>query len=370
MALMASEAVRQLGPCPDELSRSEADLRIFAHDLLHWSRDKDYRTLAAFPVAALSHHTLGIVRMSTHGELSTEVIQGLNPPDEDTPSIWLLVHQGHMRTMRPNDLTLSPPVIRSVMAAGWECHLEAAQGSEATVRAQTYLRCPRCEQHEEEPRRSGSGSSGRRPPVFGLHDLYASRIGGWTPGPLELKDLPSDATFPDSDFRGWLGDQAHFFDQACVRGLDFLEMYAGAGRATLAVRAAGGIALCLGLDHGQDFRLARDRALALALIDRLKPHHVWLSFPCTSFCAWIRLAVLRGCDLEPRLREGRLHLRFACQLADKQVASSRQAHMENPLPSSAWKEPRMLQTMQATEWHRARLDQCQTGLSSPAGSPS
>eukprot|EP00913_Durusdinium_trenchii_P012815 g12033.t1 len=128
----------------------------------------------------------------------------------------------------------------------------------------------------------------------------------------------AEPTFSDSDFRTWLGAQAHFFDQACAYGLHFLEVYAGAGRATLAVRAAGGIALCLGLDHGQDFRLARDRALALALIDRLKPHHVWLSFPCTSFCAWIRLAVLRGCDLEPRLREGRLHLRFACQLADKQ----------------------------------------------------
>jgi hypothetical protein len=35
----AHEAQAALGPTPDELSRAEADLRIYAHDLLHWGHD-------------------------------------------------------------------------------------------------------------------------------------------------------------------------------------------------------------------------------------------------------------------------------------------------------------------------------------------
>ena len=44
----AAEACRHLGECPDMMPRSEADLRVFVHDLLRWSHDKDYRTLASF----------------------------------------------------------------------------------------------------------------------------------------------------------------------------------------------------------------------------------------------------------------------------------------------------------------------------------
>jgi hypothetical protein len=60
----------------------------------------------------------------------------------------------------------------------------------------------------------------------------------------------------------------------------------------------------LGLDHGQDFRLAKDRLLGRALVRRLKPRHLWGAFPCTPFCAWIRLAILRNCDMTFRLKEG------------------------------------------------------------------
>ena len=78
MLAQAREACCHLGPSPEELPRSEADLRIFAHDLLHWSHDKDYRTLDAFPPQALEKYTLHIVRMSASGELTQEVLHGLH----------------------------------------------------------------------------------------------------------------------------------------------------------------------------------------------------------------------------------------------------------------------------------------------------
>ena len=108
-------------------------------------------------------------------------------------------------------------------------------------------------------------------------------------------------------------------------------MFAGVGRLTDAVISNGGVAIKLGLDHGHDFRLARDRALAVRLFDRLRPQHAWFAWPCTPFCAWMKLAVLRNCDVAPRLREGRVHLRFSLGLARTQLLAGRQAHCENPL---------------------------------------
>ena len=117
----------------------------------------------------------------------------------------------------------------------------------------------------------------------------------------------------------------------------------------------GGVAIKLGLDHGQDFRLGKDRAYAKAFFKRLKPEHGWFAWPCTPFCAWMKLAVLRNCDVAPRLKEGRVHLRFSLQLAEHQLTNRRHAHCENPLTPTTWREPQATQT-----WLRARLDQCAT----------
>ena len=321
----ASEASRHLGECPDHMPRSEADLRVFVHDLLHWSHDKDYRTMAAFPSDLLVGYDLHIIRMAADGDLSTEKIQGVLSAGTPKQAIHLLVHQGHMRLLLPEQLDRSPPTIREVLAAGWECHLEAATGSEASVRARDYLNCPRCAEPEEIPRRYGL----RPPSVLGLHlkgPPPQGKLGAWQPGILEHQDIDPSCWSHD-DVRAWLGPQAGVFDQARKRGLDFLEIYAGAARTSQAVLAKGGLAIYLGLDHGQDFRRARDRSLALALVDLLKPRHCWAAFPCTPFCAWIRLAILRNCDMTQRLKEGRLHLKFSLELLERQRLAGRQGHI-------------------------------------------
>eukprot|EP00438_Fugacium_kawagutii_P001653 Skav236324 [mRNA] locus=scaffold97:181652:191974:+ [translate_table: standard] len=364
LAQQAGEASRHLGDCPETLPRSEADLRVFVHDLLHWSHDKDYRTLASFPSSSLLGNTLRVVRMASDFDLSTEVIVGALSSGHANQSIYLLVHKGHMRLMLPRHLDREPPVIREVIAAGWECHLEAAHGSEATVRARDYLLCPRCSASEEIPRRAGL----RPPSVLGLHlrsDAH-EKLGGWTPSPLETAEV-DHSSWSNQEIADWLGDQAPVFWKALEQGLDFLEVYAGTARASQAVSAGGGLAIHLGLNHGQDFRKSKDRSLGKALLQRTKPKHYWGSFPCTPFCAWIRLAILRNCDMTLRLKEGRLHLKYALELATLQVMDGRHAHLENPLTSMAWKEPLAITVLSDPVWLRVRLDQCQTGLSSPAG---
>ena len=217
-------------------------------------------------------------RMAPDGGLSTEVIRGVLSSGDSKGAIYLLVHQGHMRLMTPLALSQPPPVAREVVAAGWECHLEAASGTEASVRARDYLLCPRCDAAQEVPRRTGTV---RPPAVLGLHlhsDAFATKTGGWTPGNLETHEV-DDLQWTDQDLRTWLGDQSYLFDEALKTELDFLEVYAGEGRATQAVLQHNGIAICLGLDHGQDFRCAKDRSLARFLVRRLQPRHLWGSIP-------------------------------------------------------------------------------------------
>ena len=363
-SIMARGAAYHLGPCPSEIGKSEADLRVFAHDVLNLDHDKDYRCLAAFPPSLYEGHDLHIVRMDPHGSVTTEIIH--HAGKSKTPrEVWLLVHKGHMRLLNRPPSSGVPQVVRSVEAAGWEIHLEAVEGPEACVRARDLAKCPRCDEAAGDPLRIGE----RQPATLGLYPLPSpeQKIGGWVQGPLEPTDLDDTFRASDNQLRQWLGTQGPLFDRALKEGTTLIEVYAGVGRLSDAVLSQGRVAIKLGLEHGQDFRLAKDRAMARCLFKRLKPEHAWFAWPCTPFCAWMKLAVLRNCNVAPRLKEGRVHLRFSLQLAHSQRASGRQAHCENPLTSTAWREPAATQEFSQPQWHWTRLDQCTTGLVGPQG---
>ena len=63
-----------LGPLPGEISRAEADLRIYAHDLRHWSHDKDYRCLAAYPLELFRPYRLLFLRVDPRGRVTAEEV--------------------------------------------------------------------------------------------------------------------------------------------------------------------------------------------------------------------------------------------------------------------------------------------------------
>ena len=368
-AEQALQAMDHLGEMPEEMGRAEADVRVFVHDFLHYSHDKDYRCLAAFVPQCFEAVKFHIVRMDNQGELTVEDIYGPCHRNGKDTEVWLLVHNGHMRLLgRPKDAE-SPPLVREVLAAGWEVHMEAAEGPAARVRARDLQACPRCETSPEKVRRTGVAALRSHAPVFGLYPLPAAwaKTGAAPPQPVETHEYVPSKPITDEELKAWLGPQAVHFDKAVKHGLHFLEVYAGSARATDAVRELGGTAICLGLDHGQDFTRSKDRAFCQALIDRLEPSHLWLAFPCTAFCGWMRLALVRDCNLQPRLKEGRHHLQFAFGLATRQRTAGRHVHAENPLTSSAWQEPVAVKELSNVEWKRARLDQCTTGLSGPQG---
>ena len=159
----ALSAESRLGEPPDEMGRAEADVRVFAHDLTRYDHDKDYRCLVAFPPELYDDYTF-------HVDLTVEVIAGLGAGDKPKNEVWLLVHQGHMRLLQKPEGAKEPPEVRSVLAAGWEVHLDAAKEPEARIRARDILKCPRCEQAPEVARRTGDDLA-RLSLVLGLYPL-------------------------------------------------------------------------------------------------------------------------------------------------------------------------------------------------------
>ena len=81
LAFQAVEANRHLGDCPEHVPRSEADLRVFVHDLLFWSHDKDYRTMAAFPSEKLHGYDLHVVRITKSVEPISEKCTCVHAPN-------------------------------------------------------------------------------------------------------------------------------------------------------------------------------------------------------------------------------------------------------------------------------------------------
>jgi len=76
LAAQAAEALTVLGPLPDELTQAEADLRVFAHDAVHFAHDKDYRALAAFPLQDFSELCVNVLRVSDTMHPTVESVCG------------------------------------------------------------------------------------------------------------------------------------------------------------------------------------------------------------------------------------------------------------------------------------------------------
>ena len=99
---------------------------------------------------------------------------------------------------------------------------------------------------------------------------------------------------------------------------------------------------------------------------KVKPRYVWLAFPCTAFCCWVRLNPSQGCDLAGRRREGKRRLRTT-QAAQLQKRLGGHVALENPLTSLAWRDTDLAAELSQPPWLSVQLDQCAVGLTGPAG---
>eukprot|EP00972_Heterocapsa_arctica_P096091 14175267-Heterocapsa_arctica.AAC.1 len=111
-------------------------------------------------------------------------------------------------------------------------------------------------------------------------------------------DEPDPGPFTREDLLDWVGGQAPALQAAWDSDstLTFVEVYTNTAAAAEEVEKAGGRVLRLGLAWGQDFSRARDCALSLFLLVQFIVGHLWISFPCTVFCAWVSINLARGGD--------------------------------------------------------------------------
>ena len=122
----------------------------------------------------------------------------------------------------------------------------------------------------------------------------------------------------------------------------------------------------MSLETGWNFLNPADREEEAKRVVRLeKPLFLMLAFPCGPF------SPLQRINPSPRLHEfldqGRVLMDFALELAQIQLDGGRHYVLENPKPSGAWKEPRMVKFLTSRAPAIVDIDQCRFGLHSRQG---
>ena len=130
----AAEATGALGGPPDRMTRTEADVRIYAHDALAPHHDKDFRYLASFEMEALKHKVLHVWLVDHWGRLKEELVVGSGAHDA-SERVWLLIYRMHARALQPpKGYTPTPGTSPRAEhpALGWQLTLEEAANEDTT----------------------------------------------------------------------------------------------------------------------------------------------------------------------------------------------------------------------------------------------
>lgn len=149
----AAEASGALGPMPARLGRTEADLRLFAHDAASPHHDTDFRNLTAFPLRLPADKILHVLLVDYRGKLQERWLWGLRPTA--TRSAGLAGDLGDTRPRLSSAHTLGRPVRRrglssggahaqGARARGCQAFLEEASEEEPTESGRGRARCARC----------------------------------------------------------------------------------------------------------------------------------------------------------------------------------------------------------------------------------
>lgn len=101
-ARLAADAEAMMGHAEPKITPSEQELRMYAHDILKAHHDKDFRATAAYPVEAMGHVRMVVLRVDYKGDILAEVIQGTQWR-AGQPDLWALIWKGHMTLLVPPD---------------------------------------------------------------------------------------------------------------------------------------------------------------------------------------------------------------------------------------------------------------------------
>ena len=96
----ALEAQSVMGEAAHKVAPIEAEIRVYTHDTLKANHDKDFRSLAVFPVQDLEDCKLVVIRADYKGDVVVETVTGPLWRDNGW-TLWTLIWRGHMVFLEP-----------------------------------------------------------------------------------------------------------------------------------------------------------------------------------------------------------------------------------------------------------------------------
>ena len=265
----ALEAQMAMGEPATKVAPIEAEIRVYTHDIVKASHDKDFRSLAVFPLQELEDCKLVVIRADYKGDVVVETVTGpLWQPSGW--ALWCLIWRGHM-------VYLEPPETLDVMT-----FLERWQPYDTPALGFLFFWHSR---HDQEPTAAGAIS---------CRFCKGRKAGDVMRAPRRDSNLAAAAIV--GCIRAGAQPMRH---PVRVRGhhLCMQEVFAGFG-----VMSAGWAAA--GLQHLTPIELYSDPASRKGYVEacdltraevqkRLlyaakdgEANVWWLAPPCTSFCDW------------------------------------------------------------------------------------
>ena len=265
----ALEAQDVMGEPANRVAPIEAEIRTYTHDIVRANHDKDFRSLAVFPLDDLEDAKLVVVRADYKGDVVVETVTGMAwQPGGWT--IWTVIWRGHMVLLEQlSEHDVQPFLDRwshhDTPALGFPFFWHTRHDQERTAPGQVSCRLCR-------GRKAGEDSVGCRR----ISNLAAAALtGGIRAG--------SNQDIPRLQIRG--------------RRLCLQEVFAGKAVLTEAWTKAGLASLepievfaepheKKGYRPEYDLLLADVRARVLQEAREGEANVWWVSPPCTSFCDW------------------------------------------------------------------------------------
>ena len=266
---LAIEAGAQMGVAEEFVTPVEHELRIYTHDIVHPHHERDFRSFAVFPVAALEEARVVVLRADVRGRLLVEAIIGSSwKPQQWT--MCALIWKGHMVYAQPPD------------TFDLDAWLEAEDVMTTPVLGFNFFWHARHDQVVAAPGK-----------ISCRHCKPGRRAGDVTVEPRRHSQLAAVATVAGSHEHV----ETTVIRGSLQEGLVLRELFAGKATLTAEWRRQGGKALApvevyedpytrTGYVKAHDLLLPENRQ---AHLHRAKcgPENIgWVAAPCTSYCDW------------------------------------------------------------------------------------
>eukprot|EP00435_Cladocopium_sp_Y103_P039436 s669_g10.t1 len=270
---LALEAAQLLGEPEEIVTAVEHEMRVYIHDLTTAHHEKDFRSLAVFPISDLQEVKVVVLRTDYKGGVIVESVVGPHWK-AGNPVIWVLIHKGHMTLIRPPSPEVGEQLLEeeehtTTPSFGFTFFWHSRHDQAPTSPGRTHCRLCRTS------RKAGNWTDCFRP-----HSCLASVAavaGGGSRAQVIRGVRPAGAPH-----------QAH--------ELVMQEVFAGMGRITTKWQETAPVEepievfaqphLRKGYQQDHDLLLPANRK-RMQEQAREGPANVWwLAAPCTSFCDW------------------------------------------------------------------------------------